>query len=507
MKIATLETVAVVAVLSFSACSASVVHPTCVPECSAGAVCLNGACSVPASQDAGSSCLPDCSNSCQNGPDGCGGVCKVGGCKGCCDGNGQCQHGITAEACGVSGTACQACGAAGECTNGACCTPTKAPACSLAAQSNGCGVTLPANCGADGGNVVCCGGESGACCDATLCCGGACCATGQECAAGGQCCTPSCDGKCPGADDGCGHECKVTGAFIDAGCVFPLAYGGSAPCCCDTAGACLPGLEDTSCGPGLFCSNCSASGQACGLPANASFGPTGACCTPGAGCENQCPSRDPRSPNVDACGLVCPVQNTCTGCCLVVDQATVVCVAGTDPAGCGVSNGATCNVCSGTSQPTCNVVYAGGGVSATCGQCSNGATQAALCNGTCGQVQQSCQGGQWVDVGGCVNVCGAGCCSAAYGGDFTVCSGGIQVACGGGNGQCVDCTTWAVTTAAVTRTQANDYAACRNEVCCLSAGATLGNQTANPAALCCSGTYQTLVYELNGMLLDSYVCN
>ncbi len=68
----------------------------------------------------------------------------------------------------------------------------------------------------------------------------------------GAACVPSCEGKCPGADDGCHGVCTVTGCS-----------GG----CCDSTGVCRRTSEGSSCGnAGLACTDCvpTTSSSGCG---------------------------------------------------------------------------------------------------------------------------------------------------------------------------------------------------------------------------------------------------
>ena len=75
-------------------------------------------------------------------------------------------------------------------------------------------------------------------------------ATGLVCSSSGTCiCIPSCNGKCQGADDGCGGTCPTN------------ACKG----CCDTTNTCLFGKNDTACGfDGAACVDCTANSQTCG---------------------------------------------------------------------------------------------------------------------------------------------------------------------------------------------------------------------------------------------------
>lgn len=489
-----------------SACSGAAPSPFCAPPCVPGQICQLGGCgpvddaglataTLPDSGaglgpdsgtagpvDSGAECQPSCNGACKGASDGCGGTCPVGDCAGCCDGDGTCQTGQTAAACGIDGNACVSCGTAGECLAGECCSPSPTPACSLVATSNGCGTVAPASCAgeADGGARVCCGGADGTCCDAKLCCGSTCCGAGQECAAGGQCCSPSCAGKCPGADDGCGQQCPLSAAFLDAGCVVPLSDGGHAAGCCDSSGACQQGLLDTACGPAAFCQDCAATGETCGT---AGPGP-GFCCTPGGGCGGNCGEE-----NFDDCGVLCPNLFTCDGCC----DADRNCNPGNSSSACGI--GDLCGVCTGAE--VCNVTGSGATASASCGTCANGATQTVDCNGHCGLQQQSCQGGQWQNVGSCTNDCTGGCCAQQLG----VCGGTGATACGGDNGACTDCTLWAQGLGATA-----SYGSCQHQTCCLAIGAMV-SESNYTSATCCSGHAQLVCHDSGSFEVCVEVCD
>lgn len=130
-------------------------------------------------------CTPFCGDKCAGEDDGCGGTCSSNGCSGCCDSSNTCQSGTADSVCGSGGVPCENCLDVDE-------------ACSLTA---------------------------GACM-----------------------CVPSCSGKCPGADDGCGGTCYKS-----------LCMG-----CCDSSYICQSGNSNTSCGNnGATCVDCTLTNDVC----------------------------------------------------------------------------------------------------------------------------------------------------------------------------------------------------------------------------------------------------
>jgi len=94
-------------------------------------------------------------------------ACGLSTCSGCCDPNGDCVAGTSADACGSGGIACGTCGATEECTAGLCleCGPTTCAGCCAAGRCQP--GTTQAVCGSQGS--VC-----QACPAASTCSGGSC---------------------------------------------------------------------------------------------------------------------------------------------------------------------------------------------------------------------------------------------------------------------------------------------------------------------------------------------
>lgn len=139
--------------------------------CIAGLDCIEGAC-VPSSTS-----------------------CGPGNCAdGCCD-QGVCRSGGDSFACGTGGEDCQVCQEGTSCISGAC----QEVGSLCAASCSGC--CLGNQCMAGNSPEAC--GRSGAACRT--------CGTSEFCNQEGQCqCSPSCNGKWCGDDDGCGGRCSDT---------------------------------------------------------------------------------------------------------------------------------------------------------------------------------------------------------------------------------------------------------------------------------------------------------
>ena len=195
-------------------------------------------------------CKPYCTGRCKGEDDGCGDPCPTNTCTGCCDVGDVCQPGTASSACGTSGETCASCPVSTPtCVSGTCkCVPDCAAKCQ--GVDDGCGGTCPINtcfgC-CDASNVCQPGTADNACGLAGAACVD-CAASGEKCA-GWKCkCFPSCNGKCQGADDGCGSPCLIN----------------HCKGCCDASKACQAGTVDTACGEnGAACTDCTLSSQTC----------------------------------------------------------------------------------------------------------------------------------------------------------------------------------------------------------------------------------------------------
>jgi hypothetical protein len=195
-------------------------------------------------------CISNCTEACNGGSDGCGGTCSGNTCTGCCDGQLVCRKGTANGLCGTGGETCDNCLATGlTCVEGDCiCVADCANACQ--GEDDGCGGTCPQHTckGCCNESGVCQSGTSSTACGSG---GGACtdCTTSGLVCSGGQCaCIPDCQGKCAGADDGCGNPCSKNHCSG----------------CCDDALECQTGKNDTVCGNGgASCMDCTLQGQTC----------------------------------------------------------------------------------------------------------------------------------------------------------------------------------------------------------------------------------------------------
>ncbi|HEY1691774.1 MAG TPA: hypothetical protein VGG39_06415 [Polyangiaceae bacterium] len=197
--------------------------PQNCPGCCEGQACVQGtdpnACGI-----GGQSCA-DCTS--VGGfcvaQGGFGGFCETNNfcdstnCDGCCDFNGNCQPGTTANECGVAGGFCNDCTATpggGTCSAGLCQSPP--PVCD------------PSTC------------PSG-CCDGTNCLPGS---LNTFCGTGGQACT-----NCETAGGTCSKNACVAAP--------PKCDASNCTGCCDQSDVCQAGFVDTQCGQnGASCEDC-----------------------------------------------------------------------------------------------------------------------------------------------------------------------------------------------------------------------------------------------------------
>ena len=251
--------------------------------------------------------------------------------------------------------------------------------------------------------------------------------------------------------------------------------------CCDGAGVCQAGATITQCGAlGEVCQNCSAKGfQLCDPTSHACGNPVASCdpascsgCCEGNVCfagsdPNECGLNGQACLHCESSNLACSPQQTCvqpacgpqtcSGCCFGDE-----CLAGTDPAACGIK-GAVCGNCLATGgkcvgegtggvcegQTTCNASNCTGCCAGTqClpgfagSECGFGGQQCGNCQGMGGQCVPVGQGGVCEMQGGCTPQSCPGCClgnSCLPGTDPNECGGGGQVCenCASVGGVCI----------------------------------------------------------------------
>ena len=383
--------------------------------------------------------------------DGLGGACGPANCGGCCLGA-VCTSGNAQSACGASGLACVECTGAELCRQQRC-----APA------SAGCS---PANCGGCCVGNVCspgtahsgCGKAGDPCVDCAAS-GGVCSAVARVCL---DSCAPSCQGKCRGADDGCGGRCPLNdckGCCVEVQCVSGQVDGacgqdgatcvdcttasGAGQCregvcsacspdctgrckgasdgcgglckanecagCCK-ANRCVAGTADEECGlGGIACSDCAQGAKTC---IDGGCGPE---CKPD--CVNRCKGEQ------DGCGGVCSLD-TCRGCC---DGSE--CRAGGESSACG-KGAAPCALCPVEDDQGFRWRCEAGG-------CIKETPSGGACEGKDGGTTTCSEGGR---AGRCWN---GQCCTGCWDGFFSSCwnyVNGLDISCGDGGTLCRDCT-------------------------------------------------------------------
>lgn len=176
-------------------------------------------------------CTPECAGKCAGDKDGCGQLCPVNQCAGCCQGT-VCKAGSVTSECGASGSACKDCTFSGDCTVGACvagaCTTQKRPD----------GISCPnGRCY----NGTCCTG----CWDGGSCRGGI---SGQYCGSKGVTCA-TCQTSNPCKTATCNNGNCVQGQRpFGWGCPGGKCLHGS--CCTGCIGnsTCHPGNTNGNCG-------------------------------------------------------------------------------------------------------------------------------------------------------------------------------------------------------------------------------------------------------------------
>ncbi|MDP3231272.1 MAG: EGF domain-containing protein [Myxococcales bacterium] len=325
--------------------------------------------------------------------------CGPSNCTGCCDTTGQCQSGLTTQACGSAGAACSACSVSDTCSFGKCM------------------VSGPFNQG--GGSA---GGSTG---------GGA---TGGGTAgggtAGGSSAGGAADAGAPDAgapDAGQPNPCAGTLTFCSTRCLDLSADPENCGVCgrlCGQGQVCNRGqcavLPDDctasgmGCGAGFFCDpvtkRCL---TGCRLTSDCPMGATcgsGTCSCPTgehacgqtcvsndavASCGNRCstcaqPANSTATCTASACGFTCASGYRDTGgACLDIDE----CLTGNG----GCSANAACANTPGSRTCTCNAGFTGDGVTCTdvneCLTNNGGCDVNAACTNTPGARTCACNGG------------------------------------------------------------------------------------------------------------------
>jgi hypothetical protein len=488
----------------------------CAVHCCEGVCCNAGATECNA---LGLCCVPNCTGrTC--GPDGCDGSCGtcptgltcndngrcVGNCRpqncanGCCDDDGVCQPGNTAQNCGAGGQPCLGCSGQETCQNGECvaCSPSCQPG--QRCNANGRCVCDDESCphGCCDGNETCQpGGANGVCGSGGRACQN-CQQLGDECVAGVCVCTlQSCPNGC--CDEGPGNPGRCFPNQV------PLCGVGGELCvsctgnnACDAQGQCVcsPNCVGKTCGPdgcGGVCGTCRP-GETCTA--------TGQCrCT-----ANSCPSGQQCCggrcglPNGNVC---CQSSDCCSGTCFnyhCVDQ--VATCAGNDcdePSnGCAgeicCGDPATINCgdsCCGPPATVCNADD--GGCSSRCGSpgspcCQNGqCCDGVCCDGVCCGPQGECRNGQCVCIPKTCAELGRTCGTAPDGCGGTLecgtCPIGATPSCK--DGTCVSCPTLCPSTGACLNFANGDSACCNNfEINCGAGCSSNANCTDPNNPLC-----------------------
>ena len=176
-------------------------------------------------------CTPECAGKCAGADDGCGQLCPVNQCVGCCQGK-VCKAGTATNQCGAVGNACKDCTFSGTCTSGFCATG----ACTTQNRPNG--IACPSGRCYSG---TCCTG----CWDGGSCRGGI---SGQYCGQKGAACgTCQTSNPCQTATCTNGNCVKGQRPF-GWGCPSGKCLHGN--CCtgCISSSACHPGNTNGNCG-------------------------------------------------------------------------------------------------------------------------------------------------------------------------------------------------------------------------------------------------------------------
>ena len=185
-------------------------------------------------------CTAECAGKCAGDDDGCGQLCPVNQCLGCCKGL-VCKTGSSTDACGAAGGTCKDCTFSSNCKVGACVSGA------CATQNRPDGISCP-NGRCFGG--MCCTG----CWDGGTCRGGI---SGQYCGQKGVACS-TCQASNPCKTASCASGYCVTGQRpFGHGCPGGKCLHGN--CCtgCISNSVCHPGNTNGNCGNwGGPCQNC-----------------------------------------------------------------------------------------------------------------------------------------------------------------------------------------------------------------------------------------------------------
>lgn len=334
----------------------------------------------------------------------------------------------------------------GRACNLACVTPPPADPCTgVTCASNeicvggGCVTNLCAN-------VTCAAGElcvNGSCintCNCPNCTGG-----NASCQLGVCQCTPACDGKACGADNGCGGDCN---APCGAGQICAAGPGGSRSCVCSPS--CVGKACGADDGCGGKCSGSCPTGQTCNNSKVCVCAPncSGKICGADNGCGSPCPgSCSGKTCGADngcgtgvKCSGSCPTGQTCNS------SRVCVCAPNCTNKQCNESNG-----CGGLCPANCNGKTCGAdngcGNGGVCGGSSRPCpdTNRQQCNnsGVCVCKAYCAPGVACGSSDGCGGLC-AGSCPTGFGcsAQKTCVANSCSPACGPGQacvaGTCVD---------------------------------------------------------------------
>jgi hypothetical protein len=236
-------------------------------------------------------------------------LCGPQSCSGCCDLQGNCQDGITSNACGTGGASCSACPAGESCIGGQCLS------CDQSTCPTGCcqgGQCLP-------GDAASACGKGGLACQ--VCKEGESCVDGQ-CTTFGPCNPTTCpNGCCKGGQcmSGTSQTACGTGGLACVFCAIDQICAEGSCGTCD-ATTCADGCcEGNRCRPGNTDELCGTGGAACEACSD----------------KEQCDSQ--------ACGPAPCGPKTCTGCC----DAQGTCQTGDTDQECG-TGGKACETCQGS---------------------------------------------------------------------------------------------------------------------------------------------------------------
>ena len=372
-------------------------------------------------------------------------------CSGCCNAAGQCQSGLTTDACGQGGFLCATCAPTDACTLGVCSPQNNLGGGGGATGGGGGGAMTGGGGGATGGGGGAMtgggggamtgggggatgggGGAIGVCAGTLRECGPACVDTladpancgscGRACGQGQVCNAGSCqvlpDDCTAGVGCGAGYFCDPVSKHCSPGCRLPADCPLGATC---TAGVC----------------GCPAGQHACGqlCVSNSSIASCGTSC-------NACPStvNGTTTCSAGACGVACASGYQQSGsACVDVNECA------TNNGGCSAN--ATCANTAGSRTCTCRAGFTGDGVTCAdvneCATNNGGCAANATCTNTPGTRTCACPGGFTGDGFTCtdVNECATSNGGCAANATCTNTPGSRTCTCPGGySGNGVTCT-------------------------------------------------------------------